>query len=238
MAKRADQPSSCYLLIAYGDRSLEQTQRAQYEATIEFLRQNASIYGWPDTLDALSETEAALLAETFDGARVAAPDALTSCRLEIQLHVEVAPRAAANFAELCRGLTNKQGVSYCYKDTSFHRYVPSFCIQGGDVNGRGGDSIYGGTFKDERPGLKQTHSFGVVSMANTGPNTNRSQFFLCLSREETNPSIDGKHVIVGHVTNEDGLKFLEAMDAALEQDDDESPKQDVFVVDAGICDVK
>ena len=152
-----------------------------------------------------------------------------------------APRACANFAELCGGFVNKQGVELRYAGTSFHRYVPGFCLQGGDVNGRGGDSIYGGMFKDEKPGLKLPHSFGTVSMANSGPNTNRSQFFFCLSREAANPTIDGKHVVVGSVVNDEGLEFLRRMDnevglaaAGAGGQDGESPGQDVFVLNAGI----
>lgn len=181
--------------------------------------------------------------ETFEGgnARIRPPDAVTSCRLEIELHVDAAPRACANFAELCGGFVNKQGVELRYAGTSFHRYVPGFCLQGGDVNGRGGDSIYGGMFKDEKPGLKLPHSFGTVSMANSGPNTNRSQFFFCLSREAANPTIDGKHVVVGSVVNDEGLEFLRRMDnevglaaAGAGGQDGESPGQDVFVLNAGI----
>ncbi len=227
----------CHLLVAYGDRNEERRQRERYEATKAFVRENATIFGWPETLAELvtSEAHTLLLEETFEDARVVPPDAMTSSRLEIELEVDAAPRASRNFMELCATHTNRQGVTMSYKETTFHRFVRGFCIQGGDINGRGGDSIYGGTFKDERGGLKLGHSFGCVSMANSGPNTNRSQFFICLSREERNPSIDGKHVIVGRVRNAEGLLFLERMNEELGQGEGESPEQDVYVVDSGIC---
>ncbi len=231
------QAQKCHLVVAYGDRNEERRQRERYEATAAFVRDNWQIFGWPDTLAELATSEAhsSLLVETFEDARVVPPDAITSCRLDIELEVDAAPRACRNFIELCATHTNKQGVRLSYKETAFHRFVRGFCIQGGDVNGRGGDSIYGGTFKDERGGLKLGHSFGSISMANGGRDTNRSQFFICLSRDERNPSIDGKHVVVGRVTNDDGLLFLGRMDEELGQGDGETPAQDVYVVDSGAC---
>ena len=226
------------MVVGYGDRAEEMRQADEYRATQEYLKENASIYGWPYSLADLSGSEAALLVETFQGtARLQPPDAVSSCRLEIELLVDSAPRACLNFAELCAGWLNKQGVRYTYVGTAFHRYVKGFCLQGGDVNGRGGDSIYGGAFKDEKGGLKVLHEFGCVSMANSGPNTNRSQFFFCLSREAAK-SIDGKHVVFGKVVNDAGLAFLREVDESLGRggaDGDERPPVgcDVFVIDAG-----
>ena len=235
MPQGKDAANRCYLVVAYGDRNEAQRQQDRYEATNAFVKENARIFGWPETLAELATNVAhtSLLEETFEDARVVPPDALTSCRLEIELEVDAAPRATRNFIELCASHTNKQGVTFSYKETAFHRFVRGFCIQGGDVNGRGGESIYGGTFKDERGGLMLGHSFGMVSMANAGPNTNRSQFFICLSREGRNPSIDGKHVVIGRVKNADGLLFLGRLDEELGQGDGETPAQDVFVRDSG-----
>merc|ERR1719456_1030817 len=111
-----------------------------------------------------------------------------------------APRTCRNFFELA-----KKGY---YDNTLFHRIVTDFVIQGGDPTGtgRGGESIYGPTFEDEiHPGLKHTGA-GVLSMANAGPNTNSSQFFITL---EPAPHLDGKHVVFGRVT--EGMDVVNKM---------------------------
>ena len=108
----------------------------------------------------------------------------------MELYDRHAPRTCQNFAELAR-----RGY---YSGTVFHRLIPNFMVQGGDPTGtgRGGDSIYGGPFADEiTRELKHTGA-GVLSMANSGPNTNRSQFFITLA---PTPHLDGKHAIFGRV---------------------------------------
>merc|ERR1712232_260615 len=105
------------------------------------------------------------------------------CEIEVELYWQHAPRTCQNFYELA-----KRGY---YDNTLFHRIVTNFIIQGGDPTGtgRGGESIYGPTFEDELvPSLKHTGA-GVLSMANAGPDTNSSQFFITLSPL---PSLDVK----------------------------------------------
>lgn len=150
------------------------------------------------------------------------------------LYADVVPKTAANFKALCTGEKGNAstGQPLHYKGSTFHRVIKDFMIQGGDFtrgDGTGGESIYGEKFADENFKVKHTKG-GLLSMANAGPGTNGSQFFIT---SDATPHLDGKHVVFGHVIDgfEDIFKTIESIECNASTN---KPNEDVVITDCGV----
>ncbi|KAK3383936.1 40 kDa peptidyl-prolyl cis-trans isomerase [Lasiosphaeria ovina] len=151
-------------------------------------------------------------------------------RITFELFNDVVPKTAENFRALCTGEkgVGKTGKPLHYKGSIFHRVIKQFMIQGGDFtagNGTGGESIYGAKFEDENFEMKHDRPF-LLSMANAGPGTNGSQFFV--TTVET-PHLNDKHVVFGQVLS--GKSVVRQIENLTTQND--KPTRDVIISDCG-----
>ncbi|CCF72862.1 Cyclophilin type peptidyl-prolyl cis-trans isomerase/CLD [Babesia microti strain RI] len=128
---------------------------------------------------------------------------------KLGLYGKLLPKTVENFLAFCKG-TKINGTYYSYKNNAFHRIIPNFMIQGGDIvngDGTGSVSIHGKKFDDENFTIK--HQPFVIAMANSGPNTNGSQFYITTTHT---PWLDGKHVVFGEVTA--GKEVIQKIESA------------------------
>jgi len=140
-------------------------------------------------------------------------------KLNFELHCDLVPLACENFITHCE-------TGY-YKNIKFHRNIRHFMIQGGDpsASGKGGESIWGRDFPDEFVKTLKHDGVGVLSMANSGKNTNGSQFFVLY---KSAPHLDNLHTVFGKLVG--GMEVLKAM-ALVESDEYDRPVQDIVILD-------
>ncbi|KAH8859151.1 RING-type E3 ubiquitin-protein ligase PPIL2 [Schistosoma japonicum] len=143
-------------------------------------------------------------------------------KLNLELHCDLVPKTCENFLRHC--------TAGYYNDTTFHRLIRYFIIQGGDPSGTGfgGDSVWGGSFPDEFVPNLSHDARGVVSMANSGPNTNKSQFFITFRQCK---HLDRKHTVFGKVVG--GLDFLGKIEM-METDKDDRPLEDIQILNCEV----
>jgi peptidylprolyl isomerase len=151
-------------------------------------------------------------------------------RVIFGLYGKVVPKTSENFRALCTGENGvgKSGKPLHFKGSIFHRIIPNFMIQGGDFtnhNGTGGESIYGNKFNDENFIVRHTGP-GLLSMANAGPNTNGSQFFITTVATAW---LDGRHVVFGEVI--EGIEIVKKVEAVGSSSG--RPSKEVTIVESG-----
>ncbi|KAL6074236.1 Peptidyl-prolyl cis-trans isomerase [Balamuthia mandrillaris] len=242
------QGSTVWMDINIGSEEQHKKLLEEFERGQEFLRAVGESYGYGTSVNELDEDARTALQEIYasdpswssKGAmRLVEPPSLLAGRLTIQLFDEACPKTAENFRALCTG---EKGASKAnktkhlwFKGNRFHRIITGFMCQGGDItrgDGSGGESIYNGKkFNDEKKGLQMKHQqVGTLSMANSGKNSNSSQFFFTFAENLT--KLDGKHVVFGQVTS--GVEVLKRIeDEAASKDG--TPRVDVVIADCGQC---
>ncbi|SGY67193.1 BQ5605_C004g02754 [Microbotryum silenes-dioicae] len=231
----------CYIDFAAGNVSLYKQQKKQYDDLVGWLVKNGSNYGLEPELERLDDVGRESLASIYEGPGATQitlsdprsftpPPSLLLPRLHLSINTTSAlKKTSDNFLTLLtneKGLISKKvpGRPLKYQGSVVHRIEQRFIAQGGDLtrgDGSGGESIYGGTFNDDKEGLKTGFHYGTIAMANSGKNSNSSQFFLTLTSEPARlKKLTGKYVAFGRSlvqgegpTARESRACLEALDA-------------------------
>jgi len=152
-------------------------------------------------------------------------------RIKMELWADICPRTAENFRQFCTGEQMKSGNPLGYKGTPFHRVIKEFCVQGGDFlkgDGTGCVSIYGSRFADENFTARHTGA-GLLSMANSGVNSNGCQFFMTCGPTKW---LDDKHVCFGRVID-DGLLIVRKLENVQVNPQNNKPRLDCRISQCG-----
>ncbi|CAO3647244.1 unnamed protein product [Cunninghamella echinulata] len=238
-----------YLDIAIGNIEQHQEKSERYEKARAWVMKWSTTYGLEsNNLNSLNNQDRETVRDILSSDPLAQeekwlvdqPTPLGGGRLILELNDQDCPKTTNNFISICQGnVVGKASKKQLhYKSTRLFRLVPDFVVQGGDVtknDGSGGDSIYNGKFNDEKNGLKPFNKKGLLAMANSGKNSNTSQFFITLKDPEESNSkqlskINGKYVIFGQVI--EGFDVLDQLNQVPVQN--ETPSIDLTVVDCGV----
>lgn len=234
-----------FLNIKIGDIEQYNDAAKRYSHAKAWVKQWSATYGFAsDDLDQLEAEDKETIRDIFSNDPTAssehwlvdAPTPLAGGKIIIELFDKECPKTCENFVQLCTGgrIGKSSKKPLHFKDTHMFRLVKDYMVQGGDVtrnDGSGGDSIYNGKFNDEKPGLgKKFNATGLVAMANSGKNSNTSQFFITLSDKHPQfEKINGKYVIFGRV--DQGLEVLKDINQVAEMK--EQPQQTITITDCG-----
>ncbi|KAI5475631.1 hypothetical protein MNV49_001092 [Pseudohyphozyma bogoriensis] len=241
--------TACYIDFAAGDKELYTSQLEKFRALQSWLASNGANYGFASSLDEVDEAGRESLLEVYNSATkadlttldVPTPLLLPRVRLSVSTSSGLS-KTSKNFLDLLtdsRKLVSKRSPNppLRYRGSKVHRIEEGFVVQGGDVtrgDGSGGESIYGGTFPDEKEGLKTAFVKGTLAMANSGKNSNSSQYFICLTSDPAKlKKLTGKYVAFGQadMSDEGTCAALERLDGL--GDGKGGPSMPVWIEECG-----